>query len=80
MLTLLLTVSTVLTIAGFFSEYGWWFDLASHFRVQYAAVQLLCIVLCLFLKKRKVLIITLLFLMLNIFQIAPLYFPSGTSA
>ena len=76
---LLLIVSAILTLAGFFSQYGWWFDLASHFRVQYCAVQLLCVVLCLFLRKKKILIVTLIFLLLNISQILPLYFPSTTS-
>lgn len=74
--TLLLTISAILTATGFFSEYGWWFDLASHFRLQYAAIQLLCIFLCFFLKKKKVLVFTIIFLALNVFQILPLYFSS----
>ena len=71
---LLLTLSGVLTLAGFLSQHGWWFDLASHFRVQYAVIQLLCLILCLVLKRKKWLVVTAFFLVLNLSQILPLYF------
>lgn len=75
--TLVLAVSAILTIAGFFSQYGWGFDLASHFRVQYAAVQILCALLCFLQKKKRLLLLTSVFLVINISQILPLYFLSG---
>ncbi len=76
---LLLTVSGVLTIAGFLSQYGWWFDLASHFQLQYLAIQLLCILLCIPKKRWKLLGITSLFALINLALIIPLYIPHSAT-
>ncbi len=72
---ILLTTSIILTIAGFFSQYGWWLDLASHFRLQYFAIQILCVILCLFQKRKKLLFVTALFALINFTLIVPYYFP-----
>lgn len=77
---LFLWVSFILTLAGFFSQFGLWFDLASHFRLQYLLFQLLCIALCLLQKKKRLLIVTVIFALLNLALILPYYFPSTTSA
>lgn len=75
---ILLTLSCIFTLAGFFSQYGWWFDLASHFRLQYLLIQILCIVLCVYQKRNKLLFVTALFALINLTLIAPYYFP-GTN-
>lgn len=72
---ILLTLSCTLTIAGFFSQYGWWLDLASHFRLQYLIIQLLCIALCVFQKRKKLLLLITVFALINLTFIAPYYFP-----
>ncbi len=76
MLIFLLILSVILTLAGFLSHYGWWFDLASHFRLQYAVIQFLCVILGVLLKNKKALIVSGLFLFINVSQILPLYFLS----
>jgi endonuclease/exonuclease/phosphatase (EEP) superfamily protein YafD len=81
---ILFTVSAFLTIASFFSQYGWWFDLASHFHLQYFLLQLICVVLCVFQKRKKLLILAGALAIINFSFLAPFYFPSsqkaGTSA
>lgn len=74
---ILLTTSLLLTLAGFFSAYHWWFDLASHFRLQYLGLQLLCIVLCVLQKCKKLLVATMLVAALNFYSIVPVYVPLG---
>ncbi len=73
---LLLFCSCILTLAGFLSQYGWGFDLASHFRLQYLTIQLLCIVLCIFQKRKKLLFIITIFALVNLRLIVPYYFPT----
>lgn len=73
---ILLIFSCILTLAGFLSQYGWWFDLASHFRLQYLAIQILCIVLCVFQKRKKLLLIITIFALINFSLIIPYYFPT----
>ena len=74
--SLLLSITLILTIAGFFSQFGWWFDLAAHFRIQYFILQLICIILFFFFKRWKWLTITLLGAIINLTLIAPFYLPS----
>ncbi len=73
---LLLTISWALTIAGFFSKYGWWFDMASYFRLQYMAFQILCVLLCIPKKKWKLMGVSFIFLIVNLACIVPSYVPS----
>lgn len=53
-----------------------WFDLASHFRLQYFAIQILCVILYLFQRHKKLLYLAILFAFINFSLIAPLYFPN----
>ncbi len=73
---ILLTFSCLLTLAGFLSQYGWGFDLASHFRLQYLAIQLVCMGLCVIHKRKKFLIFITLFALINFSLIIPYYFPN----
>ncbi|MCR4337756.1 MAG: endonuclease/exonuclease/phosphatase family protein [Candidatus Omnitrophica bacterium] len=77
--TILLSVSLILTIAGFFSQFGWWFDLASHFRVQYFFWQIFCVLLCIPKKRWKILSLALVAALVNFALIIPLYFPSANN-
>lgn len=70
-----LSLSCVLTLAGFFSQYSWWLDLAAHFRLQYLIIQLLCIILCIFQRRKKLLLVITVFALINLTFIAPYYFP-----
>ncbi len=76
---LFLYASMILTLAGFLSRYGWWFDLASHFRLQYLAIQLACLLLCLFQKGKKLFLIITVFALINLSLIVPYYFPEEES-
>ncbi len=69
----LLFVACVFTVTGFLGKFGWLLDLTSNFRVQYAVIQLLCLVFLLVTKRWKVAAVTLLFASVNIIQIVPWY-------
>lgn len=69
-------ISGVLTLAGLLSAYGWVFDLAAHFRLQYAVVQVICIGLSSVLGQYSLLLISGIFLILNLIEILPLYIPA----
>lgn len=75
----LLITSIVLTLAGFLSQYGLWFDLTAHFRLQYFVFQILCVILCLFQNRKKLLYLATIFAFINFSLIAPYYFPSTQS-
>lgn len=74
---LFLYTSFILTLAGFLSRWGWGFDLASHFRLQYLAIQMLCVILCLFQRRKRLLIVVLFFALVNLSLIVPYYFPAA---
>jgi len=76
-LYVLLVITGIFTIGGFFSKYALYFDLLSHFRFQYFAFSLLLFVLCLPLKKRKLLLLSAFLCLVNIIPIIPLYIPYG---
>lgn len=67
--------ASIFTIGGFFSKYAWYFDLFSHFRVHYFAFFLLVSVLCLILKRGKLLLFSAILCLANLVQIIPLYIP-----
>jgi endonuclease/exonuclease/phosphatase (EEP) superfamily protein YafD len=76
----ILIVTTLLTLAGFAGKYGYWFDLTSHFQVQYLIIIILCLIYYIFRKRWKIAISTLLISLIIIIQIAPLYiYPSNYS-
>lgn len=73
---LLFTISAILTVASFFSKFGWWFDLASHFHLQYFVIQLTCIIFCIFQKRWRILSLAVISALVNFSFIVPLYLPS----
>ncbi|HSV43439.1 MAG TPA: endonuclease/exonuclease/phosphatase family protein [Candidatus Bathyarchaeia archaeon] len=73
---ILLTISLILTLAGFLSAHAWIFDLAAHFRLQYLVLQVLCITLFIFKKRWGWLSVTLFAVFLNMLVILPLFMPS----
>ena len=58
-------VLTVTTIIGFFGEFYWLFDLASHFRLQFASLGLLLAIICIFGLKIKLAFCCLLLIVIN---------------
>lgn len=76
-LNVILLLSSIFTIGGYFSKYAWYFDLFSHFRVHYFAFFLLMSALCLILKSRKLFLFSLVLCLTNLAQILPLYIPYG---
>lgn len=72
-----LFLASIFAIGGFFSKYAWYFDLFSHFRFHYFAFFLLMSVLCLVLKRRKILLLSTILCLANLVQIIPLYVPYG---
>lgn len=62
------------SMGGFLGRFWWWFDLLSHFRVQYfLGLTVIAILLALFRKKRAALIFGV-FALLNLILTLPLYF------
>ncbi len=74
---ILFSLSALLTLFGFLSKYGWCFDIASHFRVQYLVIQLLSGIFCVFLKRWKLFALALLCAVINFSIILPLYLPGA---
>ncbi|MFH1692598.1 MAG: endonuclease/exonuclease/phosphatase family protein [Candidatus Omnitrophota bacterium] len=68
-----LAISGILTVMGFLGRFGWLFDLASYFRMQYLLVQLLCIIFFVFFGTRKILLTALVLAGLNLILITPFY-------
>lgn len=73
--SVLLYVPVVLTLAGFLSQYGWLFDLASHFRLQYLVLLSVGIIFCVFDKKWNVLKVLAVAALVNLLMIGSLYWP-----
>lgn len=81
---LLLLVSCVFTLTGFWGEKGWWWDISSHFRLQYLWVQLLAFLWAsvpLILRRKTGRLfwlqwgVLLVFVSLNLSQVLPYYWP-----
>ena len=58
----LLTVSTII---GFLGEFFWLFDLASHFRLQFASLGLLLAIIYIYKLKTSLVLYSLLVIILN---------------
>ena len=71
-------VACAATLFGFLGRYWWFFDLFSHFRVQYVIGLLVLSVLLLFGRYRRTATAFLLFACMNLTQILPLYFGGST--
>ena len=73
-ITLILLLLTVLvTLLSYLGDYGWFFDLWSHFKLQYLTVLLIGSLILLWGRKWKLVAFCLPFLMLNAVDIVPLY-------
>lgn len=74
-----LLLIALVTLSGFFSQYNVYFDVASDFCVQYAIVLAVIAVIFALLKNRILLFLAITFLLLNLSNIAPLYFGPSPS-
>jgi len=73
-------LASVGTLLGFLGELHWLMDLFAHFRLQYAAGLLLCMItLCLLRAWRTALVLSP-FLFVNLWTMAPYYLPTRTLA
>lgn len=63
----------VLTLTAFMGELDWRLDLTSHFRPCYLIIEAVALILFIGLSKKKLVIITLLFLVSNAFPLLGLY-------
>lgn len=66
-------VSGSLTLMGFFGRFGWLFDLASYFRMQYFLIQFLCAIFFVFLGRWEAFTAALVLIGLNFILIVPFY-------
>ena len=74
-ISVLVYVPVMLTFAGFLSKYGWLFDMASHFRLQYLVVLSIGILLCVIDKKWHALKILAVAALVNLVMVGSLYWP-----
>lgn len=73
--TTLVLITSLLTLTGFLSQFGWLLDLTSHFRLQYLTALLACSFLLLIVKHWKTTLVCWLFIIINLWQILPWYLP-----
>ena len=76
---LLLVILGLFTLLGFAGNYGFLFDIVSHFRLQYALGVLLLGFVFIWLKNRTMALAALIVLIVNLTFIVPLYVPSNSS-
>lgn len=69
----ILIAACILSLAGYFGKFGFWFDLTAHFQAQYFFVFVYCAVIYGFKKKWKMALLALLLTSLNLVRIIPLY-------
>ena len=74
---LLLIIPVLLTLASFFSRFGWWFDLTSHFQLQYLILHLVCVIIFSLQKRWRLVSVAAVFAFVNFLFIAPLYLASA---
>ncbi|MBZ0167012.1 MAG: endonuclease/exonuclease/phosphatase family protein [Candidatus Omnitrophica bacterium] len=75
-----LTLFATLSIAGYFSRFGYWFDLTTHFQPQYLVGLLLCAAMGAWRKRWKIVLAALLCAMIPGSRILPLYLPLTRTA
>lgn len=63
------------TLSGFLGKLAWWLDLTSHFRVQYFIVFLILSLYYHFLRKKILTVISIVFIVINLCVIIPLFIP-----
>ena len=76
----LVAIVGLFTLLGFLADYAYLFDLAAHFRLQYVIVLIFCLVLFILLKKRELLWVSAVILAINLWPIAPYYWPNQTTS
>jgi len=69
----LLFLTMIVTLLSYLGDYGWFFDLWSHFKVQYLTILLIGSLILLWGRKWKPVAFCLPFLILNAVDIVPLY-------
>jgi len=67
-------VTTLATLLGFAGPFGWFFDLFSHFRVQYALLLLCAALVSVFARWQKLTLALLMLAIVNTCVVAPLLF------
>lgn len=75
LLYLLLALSSAATILGFAGRLWWMFDIVSHFRVQYGLVLIICVIVALLLRQKRITVLAMVFAAANLSLILPLYLP-----
>ncbi|MGB3779356.1 MAG: hypothetical protein WA960_13435 [Tunicatimonas sp.] len=74
-----LGVIGLFTLLGFGADYGFFFDIVSHFRFQYALGAFASGIVFVLLKRKTLVLASLVVLIVNLSFIVPLYFPSDAS-
>ncbi len=77
--TTFLGVIGLFTLLGFGADYGFFFDIVSHFRLQYALGAFASGIIFILLKNRALVLASLIVLIINLIFIVPLYFPRDAS-
>jgi endonuclease/exonuclease/phosphatase (EEP) superfamily protein YafD len=70
---LILIAACILSLAGYFGKFSFWFDLTAHFQVQYLFVFVYCALIYGLKKKWKMALLALCLTSLNLARIIPLY-------
>lgn len=78
--TLIALVLVFLTVVGFLGSIWWGFDLAAHFRVQYAALLVPVVAVLTGLRWRRTAVLTAIALVVNLVLFVPLYLASPIAA
>jgi endonuclease/exonuclease/phosphatase (EEP) superfamily protein YafD len=76
-LTLLVSLLAFVSVLSFFGRLNLWFDLFSHFRLQYAVVFVLCCAIFAALKRSRLAIFAGLLVLLNGIPVAALWIPNS---
>ncbi len=61
----------LVTIVGFFGSFAWWLDIFSHFRVHYALIAALLLIIALALGQRKTALLSAMLLAVNVAVVIP---------
>ncbi len=73
LIEVILILTCIFTVTGFLGKIDFLLDQTSHFRVQYLIILLFCLAFFLFRKRKKLLLVTLPFISINLFLIIPFY-------
>ena len=76
----LLAGTGLASVLGRGGAWLWWLDLFAHFRIHYAALLLICLVLAALLRSRRLVVVAGVLLMLELVTLAPYAVPEDRSA